>query len=106
MLVVVVSPGSVVDVEVVGAAHCDRSTMHPAHRAQGGWSGGVAAAASHRGTDSPFTIGHSQVSAQAGCTTPCSQYPAQPANVVGVTKIEVVVVVVVVVVVGPPFNVV
>ena len=70
VLVVVVSPGVVV---VVGVAHCERSTMHPAQRAQSGCNGGVAVAASHRGTDSPLTIGHSQVSAQSGCTTPSPQ---------------------------------
>src|SRR5262249_54223583 len=58
VVVVVAGPGAVVDVElVVGAAHCDRSTWHPAQRAQSGVSDGLAVPASHTATASPATIG-------------------------------------------------
>jgi hypothetical protein len=102
VVVVIAGPGAVVDVElVVGAAHCDRSTRHPAQRAQSGVRAGIAVPASHTATASPATIGHSQASAQSAWTTPSPQYPVQLGRVEGGTKVEVVVVVVVVVIVDP-----
>src|SRR5262245_19747085 len=78
VVVVVRGPGAVVDVElVVGAVHCDRSTRHPAQRAQSGLRAGIAVAASHTATARSPAIGHSQVSAQSACTMPSPQYPAQ-----------------------------
>ena len=102
VVVVIAGPGAVVDVVLVaGAAHCDRSTIQPAQRAQSGVRGGIAVPASHTATASPPAIGHSQVSAQSAWTMPSPQYPVQLGRVEGGTKVEVVVVVVVVVIVGP-----
>ena len=106
VVVVIAGPGAVVDVVlVVGAAHCDRSTIQPAQRAQSGVSDGIAVPASHTATDRSPAIGHSQVSAQSAWTMPSPQYPVQLGRVEGGTKVEVVVVVVVVVIVDPPLNV-
>jgi hypothetical protein len=106
VVVVVEDPGAVVDVElVVGAAHCDRSTRHPAQRAHSGVRDGIAVAASHTATARSPAIGHSQVSAQSAWTTPSPQYPVQLGRVEGGTKVDVVVVVVVVVIVDPPLSV-
>jgi hypothetical protein len=103
VVVVIAGPGAVVDVVlVVGAAHCDRSTRHPAQRAQSGVRAGTAVPASHTATARPPAMGHSQVSAQSACTMPSPQYPVQLGRVESGTKVEVVVVVVVVVIVGPP----
>ena len=95
VVVVIAGPGAVVDVVLVaGAAHCDRSTIQPAQRAQSGVRDGIAVPASHTATASPPAIGHSQVSAQSAWTTPSPQYPVQLGRVEGGTKVEVVVVVV------------
>src|SRR4029453_6677456 len=64
-VVLVVTSGMVVVVPggaVVGVVHCERSTAHPAQRAQSGISAGVAVAASHTATLSPPTIGQDRKS--------------------------------------------